>query len=71
MARERARWEAVETFGPYEFQINQYEEKRIISRAIKNRQSVFRTFHGYNAHEDAKRYWGNLKLAMSRLYSAE
>lgn len=58
MARARATWTTKETCRMYEFQINNYEERR-----IRMCGRVFRTFHGQNACRDAKEFWESLKRA--------
>lgn len=56
MARKRAVWETKETCKMYEFQKNNYEEVR-----IRMHGRVFSTFHGQNAHRDARRMWETIK----------
>ena len=54
--RERAVWSTVDKCKMYELQKNNYEEVRVLMFG-----KVFRTFHGQNAHGDAKRFWNNIK----------
>jgi hypothetical protein len=54
--RARATWKTVETCKMYEFQRNEYEEQRVLMFG-----RVFRTFHGQNRCQDAKRFWNNIK----------
>lgn len=57
MARAKATWKTQEVCKMYEFQINNYEEARVLMLG-----KVFRTFKGQNARVDAKRFWQNIKL---------
>lgn len=49
MRRQRAAWKTIETCKSYQFQINTYNEYRIV---LINK--VFRTFSGQNAIINAK-----------------
>lgn len=56
MARERAKWETIETCKNYEFQTNQYDERRILSYG-----KVFKVFRGADFQFTARRWWNNIK----------
>lgn len=56
MARQRATWKTVDTCEMYEFQINQYEEHRVLMFG-----KVFKTFSGYDRIKNANRFWQNIK----------
>lgn len=56
MRRARCTWKTVESCKMYDFQVNNYEEVRITMFG-----ESFRTFHGQNAHSDAKSYWNMIK----------
>lgn len=50
--RKRCTWVTIASHKDYEFQTNEYDERRVLLLG-----RTFRTFHGQNAHRDARRIW--------------